>query len=228
MTASAFTLEPNDRDLRSRPASASPPIRRTRSTKEDLIRQADAAMYRVKSTTKNAVGVATVEDAQRRAPADALIMSADDELSSITGRRSPRRRFPISSARWCAAARPASSRSRPSAATTRSTSARGKIIFAASSRSRHGARRDAAAQRRDRTCSSTTTPWRSSSCRGASARCSCELGYLKPDELMRAVERQASAIVLNAMAYRTGSYTVEFTDRVPERDHHAAAAARSG
>jgi diguanylate cyclase (GGDEF)-like protein len=32
-------------------------------TKEGLIRQADAAMYRVKSTTKNAVGVATVEDA---------------------------------------------------------------------------------------------------------------------------------------------------------------------
>jgi len=34
-------------------------------TKENLIRQADAAMYRVKSTTKNAVGVATVEDATR-------------------------------------------------------------------------------------------------------------------------------------------------------------------
>lgn len=30
--------------------------------KDDLIRQADAAMYRVKSTTKNAVGVATVGD----------------------------------------------------------------------------------------------------------------------------------------------------------------------
>lgn len=30
-------------------------------TKDDLIRQADAAMYRVKSTTKNAVGLATVE-----------------------------------------------------------------------------------------------------------------------------------------------------------------------
>lgn len=36
-------------------------------TKEGLIRQADAAMYRVKSTTKNAVGVATVEDATRPA-----------------------------------------------------------------------------------------------------------------------------------------------------------------
>ena len=34
-------------------------------SKEDLIRQADAAMYRVKSTTKNAVGLATVEDATR-------------------------------------------------------------------------------------------------------------------------------------------------------------------
>ena len=36
-------------------------------TKEGLIRQADTAMYRVKSTTKNAVGVATVEDATRPA-----------------------------------------------------------------------------------------------------------------------------------------------------------------
>lgn len=36
-------------------------------TKEDLIRQADLAMYRVKSTTKNAIGVATVEDATRPA-----------------------------------------------------------------------------------------------------------------------------------------------------------------
>ncbi|HEX2122378.1 MAG TPA: GGDEF domain-containing protein, partial [Thermoanaerobaculia bacterium] len=34
-------------------------------TKEGLIRQADAAMYRVKSTTKNSVGVASVEDATR-------------------------------------------------------------------------------------------------------------------------------------------------------------------
>jgi diguanylate cyclase (GGDEF)-like protein len=33
-------------------------------TKDDLIRQADAAMYRVKSTTKNAVGVAVVQDAR--------------------------------------------------------------------------------------------------------------------------------------------------------------------
>lgn len=35
-------------------------------TKEDLIRQADAAMYRVKSTTKNAVGIASAEDARAR------------------------------------------------------------------------------------------------------------------------------------------------------------------
>jgi len=39
----------------------------------------------------------------------------------------------------------------------------------------------------------------------------CELGYLKADELIRGIERQAHAIVLNALAYRTGSYTIEFT-----------------
>ena len=43
-----------------------------------------------------------------------------------------------------------------------------------------------------------------------------ELGYLKPDELSRAVERQASAIVLNAIEYRTGSYTIEFTSNFPD------------
>ena len=43
-----------------------------------------------------------------------------------------------------------------------------------------------------------------------------ELGYLKSDELMRAAERQANAIVLNAMSYRTGSYTIEFTSSMPE------------
>ena len=36
-------------------------------SKEGLIRQADAAMYRVKSSTKNAVGVAEVEDATKPA-----------------------------------------------------------------------------------------------------------------------------------------------------------------
>jgi hypothetical protein len=39
----------------------------------------------------------------------------------------------------------------------------------------------------------------------------CDLGYLQPDGLMRAIERQASDIVLNALAYRTGSYKVDFT-----------------
>jgi hypothetical protein len=43
-----------------------------------------------------------------------------------------------------------------------------------------------------------------------------ELGYLQPDELMRAAERQANAIVLNAMSYRTGSYTIEFTSEFPD------------
>lgn len=43
-----------------------------------------------------------------------------------------------------------------------------------------------------------------------------EMGYLQPDELMRAAERQASAIVLNAMSYRTGSYTIEFTAEFPD------------
>lgn len=44
----------------------------------------------------------------------------------------------------------------------------------------------------------------------------CEMGYLKPDELSRAAERQASAIVLGAMAYRSGGYTVEFTSDFPD------------
>ena len=43
-----------------------------------------------------------------------------------------------------------------------------------------------------------------------------ELGYLDPDALVRAIERQASSIVLNALAYRTGGYTVEFTSNLPE------------
>ena len=43
-----------------------------------------------------------------------------------------------------------------------------------------------------------------------------ELGYLKPDELSRAVERQTSAIVLNAMSYRSGSYTIEFRPNFPD------------
>lgn len=43
-----------------------------------------------------------------------------------------------------------------------------------------------------------------------------ELGFLRPEDLSRAVERQASAIVLNAMRYRTGSYTIEFTHAFPD------------
>ena len=43
-----------------------------------------------------------------------------------------------------------------------------------------------------------------------------ELGYLKPDELSRAAERQASAIVLDAMSYRTGTYTIDFTSEFPD------------
>lgn len=43
-----------------------------------------------------------------------------------------------------------------------------------------------------------------------------ELGYLKPEDLTRAIERQASAIVLHAMRYRAGGYTIEFTSEFPE------------
>jgi Domain of unknown function (DUF4388) len=43
----------------------------------------------------------------------------------------------------------------------------------------------------------------------------CELGYLQPDELIRANERQAHAIVLGAMSLRSGSYTIEFTSDFP-------------
>jgi hypothetical protein len=43
-----------------------------------------------------------------------------------------------------------------------------------------------------------------------------ELGFLKPEDLSRAVERQASAIVLNAMRYRSGNYTIEFNPNFPE------------
>lgn len=43
-----------------------------------------------------------------------------------------------------------------------------------------------------------------------------DLGYLKPDELSRAAERQVCAIVLNAMSYRMGNYTIEFTSNFPD------------
>ena len=43
-----------------------------------------------------------------------------------------------------------------------------------------------------------------------------ELGYLKTEELMRAIERQASAIVQNSVSYRRGAYTISFTSEFPD------------
>lgn len=44
----------------------------------------------------------------------------------------------------------------------------------------------------------------------------CEMGYLNMEDLPRAIERQANAIVLDAMAYRNGAYTIEFTSEFPD------------
>lgn len=44
----------------------------------------------------------------------------------------------------------------------------------------------------------------------------CELGYLRPDDLTRATERQSNAIVLEAMWHRSGSYVMEFTAEFPD------------
>lgn len=44
----------------------------------------------------------------------------------------------------------------------------------------------------------------------------CEMGYLEPDELLRGVEQQSSAIVLNVIGYRRGNYTIEFTSEFPD------------
>jgi hypothetical protein len=44
----------------------------------------------------------------------------------------------------------------------------------------------------------------------------CDLGFIKPEELIRDVEQQVRAIVLNAMRFRTGTYTIEFTDAFPD------------
>jgi len=64
MTASAFKLDPGvEISITASFGIATYPTHGI--TKDTLIRQADAAMYRVKATTKNAVGVATVEDATR-------------------------------------------------------------------------------------------------------------------------------------------------------------------
>lgn len=43
-----------------------------------------------------------------------------------------------------------------------------------------------------------------------------ELGYLDADQLVPAIERQANSIILNAVGYRTGGYTVEFTSNLPD------------
>jgi diguanylate cyclase (GGDEF)-like protein len=64
--SASFSLEPNiEISITASFGIATYPMHAL--TKEDLIRQADVAMYKVKSTTKNAVGVATVEDATRPA-----------------------------------------------------------------------------------------------------------------------------------------------------------------
>jgi diguanylate cyclase (GGDEF)-like protein len=66
MTASAFRLDPAvEISITASFGIATYPTHGI--TKDALIRQADAAMYRVKATTKNAVGVATVEDATKPA-----------------------------------------------------------------------------------------------------------------------------------------------------------------
>lgn len=44
----------------------------------------------------------------------------------------------------------------------------------------------------------------------------CDLGYIKPEELMRSIERQATAIVLNSVRFRSGNYTIEFSSSFPD------------
>jgi diguanylate cyclase (GGDEF)-like protein len=66
LNASTFKLEPDiEISVTASFGIATYPVHAV--TKEDLIRQADQAMYRVKSSTKDAVGIATVEDATRPA-----------------------------------------------------------------------------------------------------------------------------------------------------------------
>jgi diguanylate cyclase (GGDEF)-like protein len=66
MTAGAFRLDPDvEISITASFGIATYPTHAM--TKEDLVRQADAAMYRVKSTTKNEVGIATVENATKPA-----------------------------------------------------------------------------------------------------------------------------------------------------------------
>lgn len=66
MTAGAFRLDPDvEISITASFGIATYPTHGM--TKEDLVRQADAAMYRVKSTTKNEVGIAIVENATKPA-----------------------------------------------------------------------------------------------------------------------------------------------------------------
>ena len=66
MTSSSFHVDPDiDISITASFGIACYPTHAV--TKEDLVRQADAAMYRVKSTTKNAVGIAAVENATKPA-----------------------------------------------------------------------------------------------------------------------------------------------------------------
>jgi hypothetical protein len=44
----------------------------------------------------------------------------------------------------------------------------------------------------------------------------CELGYLKPDQLNDALERQVAHIVKHALAFRGGNYTIDFTTDFPK------------
>jgi hypothetical protein len=43
----------------------------------------------------------------------------------------------------------------------------------------------------------------------------CDLGYLKPDELIRAVEHQAQQIIHDAIGCRSGKYSIDFTSSFP-------------
>jgi diguanylate cyclase (GGDEF)-like protein len=64
MTATVFQVDPNvEISITASFGIATYPTHAV--TKEDLVSQADAAMYRVKSSTKNAVGVAILESATR-------------------------------------------------------------------------------------------------------------------------------------------------------------------
>lgn len=44
----------------------------------------------------------------------------------------------------------------------------------------------------------------------------CELGYLRPEGLLRAVEQQVNQIVMRCVGYRTGNYAMEFTSEFPK------------